>query len=153
MLIIAIDPMGRRCQHRRESSAPSRMPSALRSSFRQRQPDRTRHKEAGFMSQREIVHFVFFPSPPGEVFEVLMDEMKHAAFSGAPAKIERRAGGKFSVFGGMISGVTTELKSPEFIVQDWRYPEWLGEQVSRVSFTLQPVNDGRGCALSFRHNG
>jgi len=105
------------------------------------------------MSQREIVHFVFFPSPPGEVFEVLMDEMKHAAFSGAPAKIERRAGGKFSVFGGMISGVTTELKSPEFIVQDWRCPEWLGEQVSRVSFTLQPVNDGRGCALSFRHSG
>ena len=105
------------------------------------------------MSQNDIQHFVFFPFPPAEVFELLTDEAKHAAFSGAPAKIDRRIGGKFSVFGGKILGVTTELKAASLIVQDWRAAEWPGEKSSCVSFALDPAQEGRGCALTFRHTG
>ena len=105
------------------------------------------------MSQTEIQHFVFFSFPSTEVFELLMDEAKHAAFSGAAAKIDRRIGGKFSLYGGKVLGVTTELTPASLIVQDWRATEWPGEQSSRVSFALAPAQEGRGCALTLRHTG
>jgi hypothetical protein len=35
-----------------------------------------------------------FAAPPNELFEMYMDSKKHSAATGAPAKIDRRAGGK-----------------------------------------------------------
>jgi hypothetical protein len=45
--------------------------------------------------------------PPKDVFEALMDSMKHAEFTGSKAEIDRVAGGAFSLYDGYLSGSTT----------------------------------------------
>src|SRR5690349_1113694 len=105
------------------------------------------------LSQTEIQHFVFFPFPPAEVFELLTDGTQHAAFSNSPAQIDARPGGKFSLFDGHITGVTVELEPASRLVQDWRSSDWPGNQMSRVSLTCEPANEGRCCALALRHSG
>ena len=41
---------------------------------------------------------------PAELYELFMDSAKHTAATGMPAKIDRKANGKWSAFGGMILG-------------------------------------------------
>jgi uncharacterized protein YndB with AHSA1/START domain len=71
-----------------------------------------------------ITHEVFLPAMPHKVFEALMDADRHAAITGgAPATIDRRVGGHFSVCGGAITGVTKALTQDHEIVQTWRTQE------------------------------
>lgn len=45
-----------------------------------------------------------FKATPAELYRLFMDSAKHTAATGAPAKISRKVGGRWSAFGGMISG-------------------------------------------------
>jgi activator of HSP90 ATPase len=101
------------------------------------------------METKTITHEVMFSATPREVFEALIDSDKHAAFSGAPAKIERKAGGKFTCYGNHLEGTTLGLKDDESIVQDWRAKNWPKGHYSRVSFSLTPLAEGRSSLLSF----
>ena len=53
-----------------------------------------------------------------------MDSGKHTAATGMPAKIDRKVGGKWSAFGGMILGRTLMLVPNKMIVQAWRSKAW-----------------------------
>ena len=55
---------------------------------------------------RAIQQSVEFSVSPKELFELYMDSKKHSAATGGPAKISRKAGGKFTAFGGMLRGKT-----------------------------------------------
>src|SRR6266498_3601 len=55
-----------------------------------------------FMRTKTIRQSVTFNVVPHEVFEALMDSKKHAKFTGAPAKISRKIGGKFMAHGDYI---------------------------------------------------
>jgi predicted ester cyclase len=105
------------------------------------------------MELTNIHHSVFFTSPCPDVFELLVDGSKFAAFSGGPATIERRSGGKFSLFGGKVSGVAVEIKPDSLLVQDWRGEDWPAGHKSRATFELTPIHEGRGCALKFHQTG
>ena len=105
------------------------------------------------MDLKDIRHFVFFNSPCPEIFELLMDEAKFVAFTGAPASIVRRAGGEFSLFGGKVSGTTIEIKTDSLIIQDWMGEDWPAGHHSRLTFALTPVHEGRGCALKLHQTG
>src|SRR5271170_6735230 len=41
---------------------------------------------------------------PARIYEALLDSKQFAAFSGMPADIDPKAGGAFTMFGGMIMG-------------------------------------------------
>ena len=45
---------------------------------------------------------IFHNATPADLYELFMDSAKHSAATGAPAKISRKIGGKWSAFDGMI---------------------------------------------------
>ena len=61
-----------------------------------------------------------FESTPAELYELFMDSAKHTAATGAPAKISHKIGGKWTAFGGALTGTNLELVPNETIVQAWR---------------------------------
>ena len=92
-----------------------------------------------------------FKASPQRLYEALLDAKAFSAFTGAPAEIDRQAGGAFSCFGGMIAGRNIELVPNKRIVQDWRVKIWPEGLYSIVEFDLEP--DGTGTRLVLTHDG
>jgi len=65
---------------------------------------------------------VIFRASPARVFEAIIDERRHEAFTGARAKISRRVGGAFSCYGGYIKGINLDLVRAK--VSGWRSHYW-----------------------------
>jgi activator of HSP90 ATPase len=61
---------------------------------------------------------------PADLYELFVDSAKHSAATGMPAKVSREVGGKWSAFGGMISGKNLALVPNQMIVQAWRSSAW-----------------------------
>ena len=99
-----------------------------------------------------IRQMVTFDAPPHEVFEALIDARKHAAFTGDTARIDRRVGGSFSVWGGYATGKTLRLEKDKVIVQTWRTTGFAeGDADSEVMFQFS--TKGEGTRLMFVHSG
>ena len=103
------------------------------------------------MKTRTIRQSVTFKASPNEVYETLMDSKKHSALTGSPARISRRAGDKFSIYGGDIEGVNLELVPDHKIVQSWRYSDWPEGHYSQATFSLKGVPGG--ARLTFTQTG
>lgn len=101
---------------------------------------------------KDIRQTVIFDASPHDVFEMLMDSKKHAAFTGTAAKISREVGGKFEAWDGYNSGVNLELSKDRKIVQTWRGSDWPEGQYSKVTFLLEPAAGGR-TKLTFMQTG
>ena len=101
---------------------------------------------------REIKHQVTINAAPKAVFEALMDERKHSAFSGQPAKISRKAGGAFQCYDGYIKGVNLVVTAPNLIVQAWHARNWQKDTYSIVTFKLAKLS-GNKTKLSFTQIG
>src|SRR5437879_10541715 len=71
------------------------------------------------------------------IYEALLDSKQFAAFTGAPAEINRDAGGTFSLFGGLIVGRNVELVPRERIVQAWRPADCEAGVYTLVRFELK----------------
>ena len=85
---------------------------------------------------KSIHQSVTFSASPHEVYELLMDSKKHAAFSGEAASISRKVGGKIKAYGDYIEGKNLELEADKKIVQLWRASDWPKGQYSTVTFTF-----------------
>ena len=80
---------------------------------------------------------VTLDATPHEIFEALLDSRKHAAFTGAGAKISRKIGGRFSVWDGYATGKTLQLKKDALIVQSWRTADFEeSDPDSEVTFKI-----------------
>ena len=101
---------------------------------------------------KDIKQTVTFDAAPGVIFETLMDARKHSAFTGAPAKVARKAGGAFSCYGGYITGHTLELVKDKDIVQAWRGKDWPKGAWSLVHFNLAKLKGGK-TRLTLSHVG
>ena len=73
---------------------------------------------------KQIRHMVRFNATPRAIYRALMDSKKHAAFTGAPAKIDPKVGGRFAAWGQHLCGVNVELIKNKRIVQAWRAQNW-----------------------------
>jgi activator of HSP90 ATPase len=69
---------------------------------------------------KTIEQSVVFKASPRTLYELFMDSELHTAATGAPAKISRKIGGKWSAFGNMIGGRNLLLVPNRLIVQAWR---------------------------------
>jgi activator of HSP90 ATPase len=67
---------------------------------------------------------IYRHATPSKLYELFMDSAKHTAATGAPAKISRKVGGKWSAFGGLILGKNLALVPNRLIVQAWRSSAW-----------------------------
>lgn len=76
------------------------------------------------------------------IYETLLDSKQFAAFSGLPAEIDPKAGGAFSLFGGVIVGRNVELTPNVRIVQAWRPTHWDPSVYSIVRFDFKLQDDG-----------
>ena len=88
---------------------------------------------------------------PQRIYEVLLDSKQFAAFTGMPAEIDPKAGGAFSMFGGMIVGRNVELIPNQRIVQAWRPGSWEPGVYSIVKFELK--EQGSGTEVVLDHTG
>ncbi len=103
------------------------------------------------MTTREIRHVVRFKAKPQVIYRALMNAKRHAAFTGAPAKIDPKIGGKIAAWGDHIRGVNVELIKGKRIVQAWRTRHWPKGQYSIATFELRPA--GGGTVLTFTQTG
>jgi activator of HSP90 ATPase len=94
---------------------------------------------------------VDFTTGAQRIYEVLLDSKQFAAFTGLPAEIDPKAGGAFSMFGGLIVGRNVELLPDERIVQAWRPTHWDPGIYSIVRFQLKP--HGSGTKVVLDHTG
>jgi activator of HSP90 ATPase len=102
--------------------------------------------------KRTSLHMeIDFKASPQRIYEVLLDSKQFAAFSGMPAEIDPKAGGAFSMFGGMIVGRNVELIPNQRIVQAWRPTHWDPGVYSIVRFELKP--QGPETMLVLDHTG
>ena len=101
---------------------------------------------------KEIKHRVAVRATPARVYAALMDEKKHAQFTGEQARIARRVGGMFTCYGTYINGITLELQPGKLIVQAWRSRNWPKGTYSIVAFRLSKAAGGR-TALRFSQVG
>jgi activator of HSP90 ATPase len=93
-----------------------------------------------------------FSASPKDVYEALMDSKQHAKFTGAPAKISAKVGGKHSAHGGYCEGENLELKPGKKIVQSWRGSNWPAGHYSTITYALASAGRGK-TKLSFTQNG
>src|SRR5882757_2597378 len=91
-------------------------------------------------SKRTSLHQeIDFKASPQRIYTALLSSKDFAAFTGAPAEIDPKAGGAFSLFGGMVVGRNVELVPNQRIVQAWRVIADFPEGVyTLVKFELKP---------------
>ncbi len=100
---------------------------------------------------KTIKQTVYFDASPHEVFELLMDSKKHAAFTGGKASISRAKNGKFEAYDGYIEGKNLDIVKDKRIVQEWRGSDWEEGVYSKADFKLE--KKGKGCNLTFTQTG
>lgn len=105
------------------------------------------------MKTRTIRQSVTFKATPHQVYEALMDAHTHGRFTGGPARISRKVGGRFSTFGGWAAGTNLALTPDRKIVQAWwcQNAGWPKDHYSRATFVLR--RSPGGTRLSFRQSG
>jgi activator of HSP90 ATPase len=91
-----------------------------------------------------------FHASPKRIYEVLLDSKQFAVLTGMPADIDAKAGGAFSMFGGMIVGRNIELVPQARVVQAWRPTHWDAGVYSLVKFELK--EKGGGTLLVLDHS-
>ncbi len=91
---------------------------------------------------RNIVLAATLPAPPERLYDMYLDAEAHAAFTGAPVRIEPRAGAPFSAFDGMLSGTILHVEPKRLIVQTWKSGNWPEGAVDSVlTITFWPQGD------------
>jgi activator of HSP90 ATPase len=86
------------------------------------------------------------------IFEALTNAKQFAELTDAPAEINAEAGGLFSCFDGMITGVNLELTANKRIVQAWRAGNWDTGIFSIIKIELQEAQANQ-TTLLFDHTG
>lgn len=94
---------------------------------------------------------LFKGATPRQVYDLLMDSKKHAAFSGAAASISTEEDGRISAYDGYITGKNLALIPGKKVLQEWRASDWHDDQTSTVTFLFSKTPSGT--KLTFTHTG
>jgi activator of HSP90 ATPase len=97
-----------------------------------------------------IEQSVRFPATARELFDLYVSPKHHAAFTGGAVKISRKAGSRFSAFGGMLTGVTLAAEPGKLVVQRWRSGGWKETDPDSV-LVLSFVQDGSRGRIDLVH--
>jgi len=99
----------------------------------------------------DIHQTVLLKAKSARIYEILLDSVQFAKFTGMAATIEATAGGAFSTFGGMITGRTVDLVPGTRIVQAWRVGNWPEGVYSIVRIDI--ADEGDEGRLTLTHTG
>ncbi len=88
------------------------------------------------------------PTTPEQLYQAWLDSAGHAAFTGSPAEIDARPGGKFTAWDGYITGSTLELHPFDKIIQAWRTTDFPSSSPdSRLEVLFEPASGGTRLTL------
>lgn len=121
----------------------------------------SRHKVNGVLllviadSDLSTVHIEKrFRCPPRRLFEALTDRREVMVSTQAPAVVEAKDGGVYSIYDGAIVGSFSGEPTQERIVLKWRMRGWAEDCTSTVELTLKARGeDGHSCGLTLNHTG
>ena len=112
----------------------------------------TKDEEKGKIMSKTIVHRVVFKNAKiGTLYDLYMNQRKHALISGAPAKISAKVGAKYSVHGGYITGKNLQLVKNKLIVQSWRGSDWKHSDLDST-FVISLEQKGKDAVLLATHS-
>ncbi|MGH9744902.1 MAG: SRPBCC family protein [Candidatus Acidiferrales bacterium] len=94
---------------------------------------------------------ILYKASPQRIYDALLDAKQFAAFTSMPADIDSKAGGAFTLFGGMIVGRIVEIVPNQRIVEAWRPTHWDPGYYSVVKFELKA--QGADTTLILDHTG
>ena len=102
------------------------------------------------MKTKTFKQQVEFAASAEQLYDMIMDEKKHAAFTGGDARITNRKGGKFSVWDDYVTGKNIELIKGKKIVQEWHASDMPEGHISIVTFEFIPQKNNT-TLLKFTH--
>lgn len=100
-----------------------------------------------FHIMKEFKKYFIIPAPPEEVYLALTNEPTVMLWTGAPAQVDARPDGEFSLWDDSIAGRFIELEPNKKIVQEW----YFGEQEAASIVTMKLHEDKKGTSLEVRH--
>ena len=105
------------------------------------------------MKTKSIRQTATFDATPEIVYNLIMDQKKHAAFTGSKVIMSTEVNGKFNVFDGYCHGFNMELIEGKKIVQAWHFAEdgWTDDHFSICTFELEKA--GNKTKLRFLQTG
>jgi uncharacterized protein YndB with AHSA1/START domain len=80
--------------------------------------------DRGASLPRTIQIAVSLPASSDRLFEMYLDPLEHAAFTGAPVTISDQPGASFRAFDGVLTGTILQVVQKRLVVQSWRSPHW-----------------------------
>jgi len=92
-----------------------------------------------------------FVCRPMDLFLCFVDINRVKAYAGGDAQYSGTKGGKFSLFGGAVTGEIVDIESPSKIVQKWRFSTWPEGLFSDVTMNFEEKNGKT--VLSITHKG
>jgi len=101
---------------------------------------------------KTIKQKVIFRATPKEVYRLLTDKKALRSITKEPVSNALSVGGRFSLFGGHISGVNVDLAPGVRLVQAWRDRRFAEGIFSMATFNLEPHGEG-STALTLTHRG
>jgi len=89
-----------------------------------------------------------FGVKPKVIYSAWLNSKEHSKMTGSKAKIYPKVNSGYTAWDGYISGKTTELKTDEKIVQQWRTTEFPGEAPdSIIEINLAETDSGTNLTL------
>jgi uncharacterized protein YndB with AHSA1/START domain len=83
------------------------------------------------------------PASPDRLFDMYLDPVEHAAFTGSPVTISDHPGAPFRAFNDVLTGTILQVVPKRLIVQSWRSPHWNATDVdSTLILTFLPEKTG-----------
>ena len=93
------------------------------------------------MKTGSIKQSIIFAASAEEVYKLIMEAKKHAAFTGSHVTMSKKIKGRFNVFDGYCTGYNIELIEGKKIVQAWHFveDEWPADHFSICTFLFEEV--------------
>ena len=83
------------------------------------------------------------PASADRLFDMYLDPVEHAAFTGAPVTISDQPGAPFRAFNDALSGTILQVVPKRLIVQAWRSTNWgPADFDSTLVLSFWPEDDG-----------
>ena len=102
------------------------------------------------MTKTIVQKVVFKNTTPKALYELYVNAKKHSLIAGSPATITGKAGDKFSLHGGYITGKNIHLVKDRLIVQTWRAKGW-EENDPDSTFIIELEPKGKDVVLHAIH--
>lgn len=79
--------------------------------------------------------------PVPMIYDSFLDSQRLSMMTRAQATVEKKVGGKISMFGNSVVGKIVELEENKKIVQDWRFSDWQESHFSKLTLSFEQQGD------------